>query len=372
MSIKETLKKLAAGASVVSMATSFGCGNKKEEVEKEPAPVVETVNPNRQATKEDYKEFCESMVNTDRLVDYDSKTNTCHVIDRGDMIKRIDVSDTRYAWTRGWHSNYAAWLGCYSNVAAIRMHDLDGYGITGNKARIPCYVIDEIAGNVEYEMFPVEVSFTNKLLSIDEYIAKVCKTNNTCKCKKGKNGKESCEIVHKQPFVVDGNAKHYGGGFSLNEFIGDEGDQFPVELSEEYDRIEEDFTDLYQIRRCPNDARKFCVKYSDAIIVKFDDLRFIDKEAEYRKCEDQCAKQNSIPSVKFFDFVVGKCECEITDGMYDNCKIKCADQGSKPVQQRRDFDGNCKCKAPKESASLKQAQGKKLAMVQSMFAIKGM
>ncbi len=190
MSIKETLKKLAAGASVVSMATSFGCGNKKEEVEKEPAPVVETVNPNRQATKEDYKEFCESMVNTDRLVDYDSKTNTCHVI--------------------------------------------------------------------------------------------------------------------------------------------------------------------------------------DPIIVKFDDLRFIDKDAEYRKCEDQCAKQNSIPSVEFFDFVVGKCECEITDGMYDNCKIKCADQGSKPVQQRRDFDGNCKCKVPKESASLKQAQGKKLAMVQSMFAIKGM
>lgn len=284
---------------------------------------------------------CKQMSNEHRSVQrYDSNTKTCYVIDSGDMIKEIYVADFRGDWSSSWGSGYAYEIGCSSRSAALSIYDgRQGgkYYVEGNKARFPC-VFEEDKKNKE---FIVDVSFTNKLLSEDEYLVKVCKQNSNCKCKKGPNGKDLCEIVYKQPFFVRGNVKHYEAFFSLDSFIGLENSDFVVELREEYDRIEDYTRMLHQLRQCSDNARKFCVKYDDVITVKFDDLRFSDDE--YKKCEDKCAKQNSKPSVAAESFG-GDCKCEITDEMYDKCEIECDNQGGIPVSSREEFDGDCKCK----------------------------
>ena len=342
LNIKEKLEKainkvILIGGVATLVATGAGCDENQDEADnKRTIDSVETVKEEPQVIEQDYKIACENFADIKgRHVDYDPKTNICRVIDNNDMIWDGFVSNTKYEFYYfRRRSQYAAMSGCNGATAEESMHH-KGFGgdFNHNKARFRCYF-------EEAKYFMVDVSFTNKLLSLEEWLAKACKNNENCTCRKNQNGTNLCEIIYQEPLVLNGNRNNYESKvISPLEFLPEDMELSPRDYW--YVHIgkpdaNSDDNEVYKpIKQCLNDSNKFCINYSDSVVIKFNDVMFLDEE-------------------------------------YEKCKIKCTEQDSKPVQQRSNFDGNCECKESKKSSALKQAQDKKLAVVQSMFAVKGM
>ena len=347
MSIKEKLKKLVAGASVVGMTTAFGCGDKKEEAPKEPAPVVKTVEPKVKEKcylhDSDYQEMCENMGSETRLVDWGSRygyNTICNIVEKAGVV------DTKGARSNEIYYDEHQVHNICKNTNDVIVGDDSVTFKCHVEQNSPC---KEKNNKIEGE-FKVKVTFAN-LVPLCQDLADQCEERENCKCgtKKDANGCVSC--VEEEPDI-----------YYIKDDIGEMPEDYNDELyasmhrqlreefyrhDEKYENADDDvflegdsYRPASEPEKCSDDKNKYCLTDRN-ITFKF---KVKNMSQAKKECDAQCSKIGA--ECGYLGDRVNLAEgynCDITDELYDKCKVKCAKQDSEPTQNRAEFDGHCVC-----------------------------